>query len=52
MHSYTRHNQDIAWTAIQAIETGNIEQLAKAKTAAQDNFDTHLYDLSGSFCFG
>lgn len=45
MHIYTRHNQDISWAAIAAIESGSVPALAEAMTSAQQSFDSNLFDL-------
>lgn len=45
MHNYTRVNQDIAWTAIAAIESGDIPRLAGAMASAQQSFDHNLFHL-------
>lgn len=45
MHTYTRNNQDIAWQAIRAIETGDVSLLASATSRAQQSFDSLLFEL-------
>jgi len=42
MHIYARHNQDIAFKAAIAIETGDISSLAAAMNEAQTLFDSHV----------
>ena len=39
MHEYVLRNQDISWEAVKAIETGNIEELARSMKRAQQLFD-------------
>ena len=42
MLEYCRSNQELSWSAVQAIETGNVPALAAAMTGAQVRVCVHV----------
>ena len=46
MHRYVEYNQKHCWSAIRAIETGNVNGLANAMVSAQNLFDSSAIDVS------